>query len=328
MAVYAYQNGGQTDPQRPWLDGYDHSRKLALSGHYTNRLRQRVLLIQDALKDIGLLEKNNDAETGSQDARKQLEFHSVHQGFAKALIAAALNENFAIWDSERLGWYFSDNERLSTFRRSSFDGPIIRGRRHRLRNGDLIAYSIRTFNPTRTESRPFDATLVSSIVGILFAKEAKLDGDLIILSNSISLRIVDHGQKLGPRNQSPAEVVFELREVLHRFIALAFADMCDIRDIPEDDEARDEKVASCNTMFKGEHQLREAMTQGLLKVLEADEEDRINAQILVDGKATSRPQSGGNGDDDAVEDGDDPEGGSYGSFWQTLHNEDGAVWPL
>ena len=174
-----------------------------------------------------------------------------------------------------------------------------------------------------------DTTLISPVVGILFAKEAKLAGDLIIINKSTPLRIVDHGQKLGPRNQSPVEVVFELREMLHRFIALAFAEMRDIRDIPEDDEFRDEKVASSNPIFKGEHPLREAMTQGFLKVLEADEEDWINERTLVDGTTTISPQSGGDdGDDDVVENGGQAEDDSEPNFWQSFPNEDVEAWPL
>ena len=328
-----HENADQSDPLGPRLEGYEQSHQLVLTPPYTNRLRHQALLIHNALMDIGLLQKIRDAENKSGDKWKESEDHSVHQAFAKALIFAALHDNLAIWDSKLYSWYHGDSERLRLPRsrvHSHLGDAVKRGKRDHFRNGDLIAFNIKGPKEMwRGSSKITDTTLVSPIVGILFAKEAKLVGDLIIITKSIPLRIVDDGQKLGPRNQSPAEVVFELREMLHRFIALAFAEMRDIRDIPEDDEFRDEKVASSNPMFKGEHRLREAMTQGLLKVLEAGEEDWINERTLVDGTTTISPQSGGDdGDEDVVEDGDQAEDGSEPNFWQTFPNEDVEARPL
>ena len=333
FTVHAYENADQSDPLEPRLEGHEQSHQLVLTPPYTNRLGHQALLIRNALIDIGLLQKRRDAENKSGNKWKESEDHSVHQAFAKALNFAALHDNLAIRDSKRYSWYDGDNERLRLNRsrvNSHLGNAVKRRKRRHFRNGDLIAFNIKGPKEMwRGSSKITDTTLVSPIVGILFAKEAKLAGDLIIINKSTSLRIVDHGQKLGPRNQSPVEVVFELREMLPRFIALAFAEMRDIRDIPEDDEFRDEKVASSNPIFKGEHPLREAMTQGFLKVLEADEEDWINERTLVDGTTTISPQSGGDdGDDDVVENGGQAEDDSEPNFWQTFPNEDFEARPL
>jgi ATP-dependent RNA helicase DHX36 len=251
-----------------------------IRGHMYREMRANVSAIYEDLRRIGLLPSRSYWDPSSATPG-ELNKNAENINLIKALIVSDLEPNIAAWSMGHKRAWFTKDENVMIYHRSTNTHsvpPVAAAMKRRLRRGDMVTFAVKRLSPYYPFHTLISTTICTHLPAILFSTQASIDENMITLGGWLPLQVSSEDQR---DEGITARIVMEFRKAIHRFMVTAFADMrnADAMRFGGDNFG---DISSVNVMYTREQPLREAMVEGVVKVLDADAKAWTKARGVID----------------------------------------------
>ncbi|KAK5094809.1 hypothetical protein LTS08_008426 [Lithohypha guttulata] len=206
-----------------------------------------------------------------------LDTNRTNDDLVKALLLGSSGSRLVAWD--RKFWLSSQGQKTMATPRSVNHGSLRMDRLlHRLRQeqGDILSYTYLRIVPGDKYPWACETSVVSSLLGMLFAESLRLEnGNILVINDWIRYEIISDENNDADSNVRAAKVILEYRKALDRFIAYAMSNVAlrprELQAVIEGNFKNDD----FNVFFKeADHPLRKAVVDSVVEILALDSKNR------------------------------------------------------
>jgi ATP-dependent RNA helicase DHX36 len=238
--------------------------------HVYREMRARLPEIYEDLRRVGLLSPRflRDPFSATPD---KLNKNAENVNLIKALIASCPEPNIAALFERRKKFWATKDKKVVIYHRSVNTyayplDPVATAMSNRHRRGDIVTLAMKRLKYGYYHPILIDTTICTHLTAILFSTQASIEENVIRLDGWLPLQVCGEGQS---DENIAAKIVMEFRKAVHHFMLIPFADARNVGKMQLDgDNVGD--ASRVDVMFTHEQPLREAIVEGVVRVLDAD----------------------------------------------------------